>query len=1453
MMASYKNPPKLTDTLQYENWIKQLKLWAICSKVDKKEQAPAVALSLEGRAREAALELTIEELNVEEGLNNLITKLDGLFLKDEHQRTYVSYAEFEEFKRPEDMTIDNYINDFERLYNKVKSFKIELPDQVLAYRLLKSANLHQNKMELVRATISELGYSEMKKQLRKLEDIAVSKRDTKTESDIKDEPAETLYTRGGRFRGRGRSNGSSRGTRGSCYNGRGNNQATYHNSNNGRGNNQAGYSNSNKNRYDDSGNITKCFNCKSVYHWAKDCPRQSEFQSENWSCNVEEINITLFTKGIESTYQGKLLGETIGCAVLDSGCTRNVCSDYWLYSYIESLDEKKREKVCYQDSRRKFRFGDNKTFTSMTCAMIPANICGKDITIETDVIGNDIPLLLSKEAMKKANTVIDFQNDKISMFGKEINLKFTSSGHYAIPINSNSRVAYHDSREKSIPVYFSNLDKIEHANYSEKNKMCIKIHRQFSHASGKRLKKLLVDGGITDKEMLKIIETIHDNCEICVKYKKPPPKPIVCTPLAKEFNESIAMDLKDIEGESGHVLHLIDHATRYSAAIHIPSKKKEVIISAVLKVWISLFGPPKKILTDNGKEFSNDDYREMGEKLNTRIVNTAAESPWSNGINERHNAVLADMITKIMQDVKCSLKDAIVWAVSAKNALANVYGYSPNQLVFGKNPNFPSVLYDKLPALNNESKSKVLLDNLNALHSARQAFISAESNERIRRALRAKTRSYTSDIFQNGDSVYYKREGVPAWKGPGCVIGFEGKTVLVKHGSVYVRVHPSRLIHENSEFRSSDRNDTMTKEDKHIDIQEDGNNEIDESIEAEEKENLNESIEYEDLNSYEPVEEDEVARQVQNNEDDTVDHDNIAQGNTESDQNYDVLYPGSVIPKRQQHVLAKTFDNEWNEYTIMSRAGKATGQYADWVNVHNKNTNKGYSVNWREEIEEWKEVEPEEVLISYAPSHDVMDAMFKELEKWRDYDVYDEVEDIGQKLISVRWVYTEKDGKSKARLVARGFEDNEVNARKDSPTCSKMNLRLIIAIAASKGWKINSVDIQSAYLQGQNVERNIFLKPPAEANTPKIWKLKKYVYGLHESGRMWYLKVCKELISLGMERSKFDEAIFFWHRNGHLEGIMSAHVDDFFGAGTDLFKASVIKKMIETFNISRENQINFKYLGLQVNQLNEKICLNQSVYEEGIETIQLEGTNDSIRKLTKNEQDNLRSVVGQILWLANQTRPDIAFDACFLSNSLSNAKVADIIKANKIIRKIKQNKTFLTFSKINDIEKSKLLIWPDASFQNLPGGASQGGYVILLSDKEGNTCPIHWQSRKIKRIVKSTLAAECLALQEACETAFYLKTVLTEILNRSKKDIHIDCFTDNKSLVDSLHSSKTLEEKRLILDEAVIKDMMQKEEINKIQWVDNEKQIADSLTKATASSEKLRDVLQRGNVSDLLN
>ena len=92
------------------------------------------------------------------------------------------------------------------------------------------------------------------------------------------------------------------------------------------------------------------------------------------------------------------------------------------------------------------------------------------------------------------------------------------------------------------------------------------------------------------------------------------------------------------------------------------------------------------------------------------------ESPLSNRTVERHKN-LAEAMQRTL-DVKCELDMALAWAVSAKNALQNCGGYSPNQPMFSRNVNMPTVLEDKLPALESNTSSDIIRKNLKALYSA---------------------------------------------------------------------------------------------------------------------------------------------------------------------------------------------------------------------------------------------------------------------------------------------------------------------------------------------------------------------------------------------------------------------------------------------------------------------------------------------------------------------------------------------------------------------------------------------------------------------------------------------------------------------------------------------------------------------------------------------------------------
>ena len=196
----------------------------------------------------------------------------------------------------------------------------------------------------------------------------------------------------------------------------------------------------------------------------------------------------------------------------------------------------------------------------------------------------------------------------------------------------------------------------------------------------------------------------------------------------------------------------------------------------------------------------------MCEAMNITVKVTAAETQ-QNGLVERNNMIIANMLDMILEDQQLDLVIALSWWLNAKNALANGHGFSPFQLVFGQNPKLPSIFNDKPPAFTPSDTNQVLNDNLIALHEAKEAFISSENSEKIRSALSTNIRTSGDAKFITGNKVYYKRANDRRWKGPASVLGQDGQQVLVKHGSHYIRVHPCRLTLERTPITIQSKNE----------------------------------------------------------------------------------------------------------------------------------------------------------------------------------------------------------------------------------------------------------------------------------------------------------------------------------------------------------------------------------------------------------------------------------------------------------------------------------------------------------------------------------------------------------------------------------------------------------------------------------------------------------------------
>ena len=151
-MSRTHPPPEFHDNMSWIDFKKKIKIWQALTTLEPEKQGPCLYLSLKGKSRETALEIDLAHINGDNGVKLILERLDKLFLVDTTQTAYLAYQTFENFKRPSSMSMKDYLIKFAQLYTKIKDHRMELPDGVLAYRVLNSANLTSEQITLCKAT-----------------------------------------------------------------------------------------------------------------------------------------------------------------------------------------------------------------------------------------------------------------------------------------------------------------------------------------------------------------------------------------------------------------------------------------------------------------------------------------------------------------------------------------------------------------------------------------------------------------------------------------------------------------------------------------------------------------------------------------------------------------------------------------------------------------------------------------------------------------------------------------------------------------------------------------------------------------------------------------------------------------------------------------------------------------------------------------------------------------------------------------------------------------------------------------------------------------------------------------------------------------------------------------------------------------------------------------------------
>ena len=1458
--------PVLGDNKDYGTWKKEVMIWRIGTGATAKQQASKLIMMMDGKARETAINIEPDLLKSETGVENLFKELDALYNKDSTQNIIKAIDEFESYRRNDREDIDAFIQEFSRRHKRLQRLRDNkelYDDAVLAIRLLNQASLNAEQKRLIKATCHELKYATMVEQLRKAygDGFCPSTGDAVQSSAIKvkSEENHTFFQQNApHFQPAAQWGENSAVTflQPNTYSPavhpihwtRGYEQHQQHRySPYSRGGASASRGAASRGGPSKGYKDKVCFICQQPGHFVQDCKynthptkgKGTEKQPGRFSFFQSEFDLP--DEDEEITF---LMRETVNKALLDTGASQTVCGEVWLKVFEESLSESDRQEMSSEVCHKNFRFGDGDAATSKQEITIPVTICGEKRSLKVYVVPNDVPLLLSRKAMKEMNMVIDLPNDQITIGNAQQEVILTESGHQVISIGR-----YEDGeKNNSTSMFFVNPDDSE--------KCARHLHRYFAHSPVEKISKFVSQSNLPNKkEICQHLGEVEKSCDFCLKHKsRETPHRKIGMPLGCCFNDVVAMDLKKLSS-SDWIVHFVDTVTRFSVACPVKDKSAEEILTKTFISWISVFGRPNCFISDNGGEFVNQQFAEMCQLMDVATKTSPAESPWCNGTVERHNGILGQMIEAIMEETKCNVDIAVSWATNAKNSLNNVWGFSPHQLVFGQNPKIPSLLNEevKLSMLNEHTVSKTVADHLTALTTARKKFVELENSNRLKRALQDRVYEAATDMkYVSGDRVYFKRSNQKKWNGPATVVGHLANQVLIKQGGLLVRVHPCKVK-------------LKAKADEMI------------ASSATEEEEPIRPIVQTSTDAVQPkftdMDVDCTDRDVQSGTEDEGE----TVGNDSGWVSVNSKDVSTKIPVKANDIVRyRDWDEDtWKEARITGRAGRATSeQTKNQFNIHERDSDQQYSVDFQHfEVQKRNEVDQNQVLIVQDDEHTaifalgtqepimIKEAKDYEVNRLKEFGVYDEVKDMGQQCVSSRWVITPKgENKMKARLVARGFEEI-CYGKKDSPTVTKPVIRIMFSISAAYSWNIEALDITSAFLQAKGTMREVYVKPPADIRKRGLlWKLKRPLYGLGDSARRWYSTLKDHMQNVNTSMSVLDQSLFMYYENNRLQGLTVMHVDDIMNAGSTRFKKTIVKSIHDTFKVGKSQAGDFIYIGWNIRQEKECILVDQNQYAASIVPVELSvarrGENEE--ELSEEECKSYQNLLGKLMWLSSQTRPDLSFETLEHSTHTKCPKIKHLKTLNKVVKRLDSGPQHISYRKL-DIEHGdiQLLCFSDASLGNLSETKSSvGGYLIFLTDGRAANL-IAWSATKVKRVVHSIFAAETLACVDGTAMAIYIRQLMSEILFKEPrtKSIPITAFTDSKQLYDCVNSTSQCADKRLVLDIAELQQALQRKDISNLHWIPTPKMLADGLTKRGVECRQLNLILETGlfNLEEFLS
>lgn len=1057
--------------------------------------------------------------------------------------------------------------------------------------------------------------------------------------------------------------------------------------------------------------------------------------------------------------------------IIDSGATSHMCSDRNLFS--------------------KFVKNENSTITIANGQKIECKGSG-DVTLKIDLrneilnvkLGNTLLIpdlhnnLLSVRALAEKGFEIIFKNDRVYLKkdGETMDIGEVRNHNYALRIKREEKAAF-----------------------------CVhEWHKRLAHKNLKDIKRM--------KETFKIKKCNCNNvCEACIKGKiSRLPFPKEATPV----QEALACVVSDIcgplqtqsIGKSRYFATFIDIFSGYCHVSFLKTKN-EVIEKA--KQFIEMLKTqtgrkPKTFRTDRALEYKSTLLQTYLQNEGIKFECTAGYSPEQNGVAERRNRTLMEAARSMLAGADLPNN---LWAeaVSTANYVQNRTvskrrNKTPFELLFGFPPRkqiyyeFGVEVYAMIP----EERRKKL-----DVKAEKMRFIGYD-------------------------------EEAKAFK------------LLTKSNAIWTSREVKFLTKDSSKF----------SQEYYVIEDEEG----DDTVDSISQDNLNDKRQ----NDKETQEEDEKEK-IQSSQNVEIEDEEFEEESvddlevTQIEQEPSILDLSNYTDAQEEHS-----DSELDREPVLRRStrsnfGKPPSRYGDY-HLYKDNEIIEEEANIASSLR-IKEPKTLAEAMRLPEAKQWMKAMQDELKIIEKNETWEEVEiKKNRRAIDCKWVYKVKYdehgnvSKFKARLVAKGFTQkygvdyDEVFA----PVARQQTLRMLLSVAGVRNYNVKQYDVESAFLNGEISEEIYMKQPPGFKKNDKVLRLKKSLYGLKQAAKVWNEKLHETLINAGCIQNQADKCLYTAQSQEAVCYILT-HVDDIIIAdNNNNFADMIIEKLKRKFIIKELGNVNH-YLGIDIKkdaegnfEISQPNYIDKIVEEAklqdarnsrtpintGYYKIDKDGTEDQKKPLHTNEE--FRKLIGMLLYLSTNTRPDISIGVSILSQRVSKPTVNDLSEVKRMIRYLKTTRNEkLKLSRKGENECLKA--YTDADWaEETRDRKSHSGFLAQIN---GGT--FAWSCRKQSLVALSSTEAEYIALCEATKEIIWLREVAKCFNVNTSEPTEI--FVDNQSCMKIAENGKfSNRTKHIDTKYHFVRDQARKNIVT-FKYIPTNENLADMLTKPLGPS-KLKEL-----------